>query len=428
MNSTTISNYNTINDELVIMKQNSSCWYAQIKTRSELGFKNNRVRFSTKCKIGVPTFEESFNEAVTFAKNEMNKAAIIHEEGHPLYRLKPTVKQISLKILKEYEKSTLDKSGYINIIKKQIIPLLGDIYIKNLGLNELIEFFENRTGGKSQPQISMVKKAIDDIYIHALRKRIIVQADRPLWKDIKITTTKSKPRLTFRKVDVDSINDNIDSFIGKSTNRKVKANRNLFKFYLQFIENTGTRPGEETTGIKWKHIFQSEYKNEDRATIFLEKGKMGEQNKTRDIHIDREVFKLLTQLYFKKFKSEKEIKFLFKHREEIPINDFMQLKQDHGDEYIFNRSCGKTPIFCDVWDQFRTFLKKNLTEDEFTLYSFRHYFITKKLHQKTDVFKVAKYVGTSSKMIEDYYDGSFSALASEFVIEDLTQEDLNIFE
>ena len=40
----------------------------------------------------------------------------------------------------------------------------------------------------------------------------------------------------------------------------------------------------------------------------------------------------------------------------------MLLKQDHGDKFIFARSCGKIPDYCDVWDQYRTFLKDNLTE------------------------------------------------------------------
>ncbi|WP_274803952.1 tyrosine-type recombinase/integrase [Pseudoalteromonas rhizosphaerae] len=428
-NSFTITPYNIFeNGDLVIFKQTSSNWWAQIKTPPELGFKNNRVRFSTGCKIGTL---ESFIEAVNFAKKRKNKHDVLLEEGLPLSDLKPTVKQVALKVIDEFKKEKLHdktKKGYLRIIENQIIPVLGNCYIKNLGLNELIDFFDQRDTGNSDTQTTMTKTALDRIYVYALKKKMIVQADRPLWKDIKIETTKSKKRLTFRKVDVDSVDKNIDLFIGKSTNKKVKANRNLFKFYIKFIENTGTRPGDETTGIKWKHIFQSEFKNEARTTIFLEKGKMGDRNKTREIHIDRKTYQLLTQLYFKKFKSEKEIAFLFKHANGIPSNDFMQLKQDHGNEYIFARSCGKTPDYCDVWKQYRTFLKKKLTEDKFTLYSFRHYFITKKLHQEIDVYKLAKYVGNSPTMIRDYYDGSFSALASEFVMEDLNQENLNIFE
>jgi hypothetical protein len=132
MSLSTISNYNKVNDELAILKQNSSYWNAQIKTAPELGFKNNRVRFSTKCKIGVPSDEESFNNAVEFAKSVIYRNKVLREEGHPLYRLKPSVKQVALNVLKEYEKSSSDKSRYIHIIENEIIPLLGDLYMKNL--------------------------------------------------------------------------------------------------------------------------------------------------------------------------------------------------------------------------------------------------------------------------------------------------------
>jgi len=427
MSLATITDYNIINDELVILKQNSSRWYAQIKTAPELGFKNNRVRFSTKCKIGVPSDEESFNNAIAFAKTEISRNNVLREEGHPLYRLKPTVKQVALKVLKEYEKSETDKSRYISIIKNQIIPLLGNLYMKNFDLNELFEFFENRTGGKSKTQITMVKRAINDIYVYAIRKKMIVQADRPLWTDIKVKTDKFKTRLTFRKTDIEIIDENIDDFINASTSKTCKINRILFKFYISFIKETGTRPGTETTGIKWKHLFESAYENEKRATVFLEKGKMGEQNKTRDIHIDQATFKLLTQLYFKKVPNIETQRFLLKYSSNgFPISKFMEFKKINADKYVFARGCGKIPDFCDTWKQFREFIKTDLTNKTFTLYSFRHHFITKNLYQKTDVNRLAEHVGNSEAMIRKYYAGCISAAASECVVKDLTQENVSI--
>ena len=301
--------------------------------------------------------------------------------------------------------------------------------MKNLGLNELIEFFENRTGGNSPTQITMVRKAIDEIYIYALRKKMIKQADRPLWKDISRNTDKPKQRLTFRKTDIKDIDNNIDDFINAATTKTCKKNRNLFKFYINFLKLSGARAGLETTGIKWKHLFESKYKNELRATIFLEKGKMGEQNKTRTIHINQTTKNLLINLYMKKIQGTDAKRFLLKYAcSGVPLDKFMEFKKLNNDKYVFARSDGKIPDFCDIWSQFRVYLNDKLTDNELTLYSFRHYFITQKLHQDIDVYKLAKYVGTSPDMIKRYYDASFSALASEFMLEDLNQDNFRIFD
>jgi hypothetical protein len=154
---------------------------------------------------------------------------------------------------------------------------------------------------------------------------------------------------------------------------------------------------------------------------------MGEQNKTRDIHIDQATFKLLTQLYFKKIPNLETQRFLLKHSSNgIPISKFMAFKKINADKYVFARSCGKIPDFGDTWDQFRKFIKKDLTNKAFTLYSFRHYFITKNLYQKTDVNRLAEHVGNSEATIRKYYDSSLSATASECVVKDLKQENVSV--
>jgi len=433
MNSTTITNYNKVNDELTIMQQNSSYWYAQLKTKPELGFKSNRVRFSTKCRIGEPNFEDSFNKAVNFAEKKLSEYKVLIKEGHTPSFIKPTVQQIALKVLKEYEKSILDKSGYINIIKNQIIPLLGNIDIKDLGLDEVISFFENRSGGRSQTQTTMTKTAIDDIFIYALRKNMITQVNRPSWKDVKIVINKARKRLAFRETDIDYINSNIDNFIKAANSKTCNENRRLFKYYINFLKRTGTRAGSETTKIKWKHFFEHTLPNENRASIFLEKGKMGEQDKTRTIHISQTTSSLLINLYLRKIPEINAKKFLLKYSSTgAPLDKFMELKQKKSDEYIFARSCGKTPDFCDIWKQFRAFIKTNSLEkfsnENLTLYSFRHYFITQEILKKKDIGQLARYVGNSEYMIRKYYDGSYSAAASESIVIDLTPQNFSIFD
>jgi len=61
-----IKDYNRINSNLAIMKQNSSYWYTQIKTPANLGISANRKRISTGFKVGTI---DDFLSAVTFGKN-----------------------------------------------------------------------------------------------------------------------------------------------------------------------------------------------------------------------------------------------------------------------------------------------------------------------------------------------------------------------
>ncbi len=102
-----INEYNIINDNLVIMKQNSAYWYAQIKTPPELGILNNRKRISTRIKIGTI---ENYYKAVAFGLKLVSKNEILQEEGLPLFDIKPTVKSIALKVIEEIKKLKINKN------------------------------------------------------------------------------------------------------------------------------------------------------------------------------------------------------------------------------------------------------------------------------------------------------------------------------
>ncbi|TOP17888.1 hypothetical protein CGH21_24175, partial [Vibrio parahaemolyticus] len=61
----------------------------------------------------------------------------------------------------------------------------------------------------------------------------------------------------------------------------------------------------------------------------------------------------------------------------------------------------KKPDFSKIFEQF---VEHSKIDSIYTLYSFRHTYITNKLFNKTDIYLLAKHCGTSVAMIEQYYD------------------------
>ena len=110
---------------------------------------------------------------------------------------------------------------------------------------------------------------------------------------------------------IDFINSSIQNFIDASRNKITKENREIFKFYVEFLRTTGVRTGEEATGILWKHIFISKAKN-DRVVIKIEKGKNAKgKNKTREICIDQQTIENLMKLLMFQTGYNKSVKNTF---------------------------------------------------------------------------------------------------------------------
>ncbi|MGB0835569.1 MAG: tyrosine-type recombinase/integrase [Psychrobium sp.] len=409
-----ITDYNVINDDLVIMKQNSAYWYAQVKTPPELGIPDNRKRVSTKIKIG--TLEDYYN-AVAFGLKLVAKHQVLQEEGLPLFDIKPTVKSVALKVIKEIEQMKIKRKthkDYIRILEKEIIPQLGHLYFKDLQIKELKEFYHNKKA-KSQTRITLTNTTFDKLFFYAVEHKIINQRDKPEFKRIKIEKEITNEQVIFRESDFELINENYESFINNATNRKSKENRELLKLYIEFLKNTGIRSGEETK-IKWKDIYQSG----DRIVISLKKGKMGERKKSRDIAIDKPTFKLLVALLRKRMKIDNPLKeeskdYVFHYQMFFSFMKSMKVEN----EYIFQRTDNIYPNFLDSFNQLKEHLKDRLSDDKLTLYSFRHYFITDRLLNGIDIYKLAKYVGNSVEVIQKSYSKVTSRLASEHVVKDL---------
>lgn len=431
-----ITKHNKIPDtKLVVIEQNSSKWWVQVPTPPELGLPHNRKRLSTGIKIEG---KKSFLEACRFGLRLIYKNEILETEGMPLFELKPTVKSIALKVIEEIKNLKIKKkthTDYIRVIEKEIIPQLGNLYFKDLGIRELKEFFNNKKA-KSSTRITITKTAFEKMFDYAIENKIIQQRDKPELNKIKIEKEESEEKVIFRESDFELINSNINSFIDESPKAIVKETRILFKFYMNFLKTTGIRAGKEATGIKWKDLFISK-SNKERMVISVKKGKMEEKKKSREIAIDKETIEnLINLLRFKvPYKNEMYAKVLRKDHTKSPIMARDLMVEHKGliefikdckieNEYIFSRKDKKIPTYESTFAQFKNFIDDRFSDDNLTLYSYRHYFITDRLLNNVEIYKLAKYCGNSVEMIEKHYSKVTSRLASEHVIKDLN---LDIF-
>lgn len=425
--------FNTIpKTKIKIFKQNSSKWWMQIPTPPELGFSNNRKRLKTEIKIDG---KKSFLEACRFALRTVYKNEIKKEEGLPLFELKPTVKSIALQTIKAYQEKKIQKTtyvDYIRVLEKELIPQFGDTYIQNFRRKEIFAFFHQRES-KSSTRASVALTAINALLDYAVDSNAIRQGDKPKISKKELDVEISEEHESFRDSDLKLINENYQSFIDSSRNKKTKEIREIFFFYMKFLKTTGVRTGEETK-ILWKDIFISKAKN-NRIVLKICNGKIAKSRKIkREICLDQETIENLIKLLyfqtgfndkvkdtFKKFDIKSKVSYGetdFKHENLIEMIKLFKLEK----KYIFERKDGKYPVFLESFNQLKKFLDNRLSSEKLTLYSFRHYFITDRLINEVDSFQLAKYCGTSVAMIEDYYAKVRARMSSEHMKKNLDLE------
>jgi len=447
-----IGKYNPIPEsKLVVLKQNSSKWWIQIPTPKEMGITGNRKRLPTDLTVYLADEpskydKKSFLAACRLGLKTIYDNDILQKRGLPLFELKPTVKSISLKVIEKIE-SIKNKKGihgdYIRVLEKEIIPQLGNLYLQDLRLKEITEFFKNKQYSSSTT-ITVARTVFDKIFNYAELNNLILTRDRPSLSKLEIEVDQKTEYVSFIDDDIEIILKNMQSFINNTDNKIAKENRELFRFYTSFLKTTGIRAGKEATGILWKDIYNSK-SGSDRVVVKIAKGKIAKsKGRTRNIRIDKETIENLMKLLlfqtgfnsqvektFNKFSIDAPVSYGgvgLKHNELVKFIKMLKL----DNKPIFARKIQKKvsingkindqfviPIFGDCFKQLKPFLGEQLSDDDLVLYSYRHYFITDKLINGMEPLNIALYCGTSVEMIEKHYSKVKAERASEFVIKDL---------
>ena len=284
--------------------------------------------------------------------------------------------------------------GYIEKIKINIIPYLGNYPMQSLDRLILQEYFSDLTTGNerksikkySSKTIKEIKSILNMAFSDAEIDKIIKFNPIPTIRTPKVEKKKKKPTI---------------SPVEQQEFIKIMLSEQNGLCYI-FIINTGVRPGE-SSGLKWKHY------NYEESNVKVR------DNYGKITYYDEN---------FKKIKSsyeEKDLKTLSSYRT-IPLQKWLnQLmyaymlyimkkkgyikKEQLDDEYIFVNSLGNALSSDYLWDTLDKILKRHNFK-HLSVYDLRHLFATRCVDVNIPINQIQQYLGHAmASTTMDYYVG-----------------------
>ena len=366
-------------DVVLYRRENSEKWQARYK----LGDKKWH-RISTK--------ERNVDYAGKVACEAYDRARFLADEDIVITSKKfGAVAKVVVKQLQD----ELDGGGgksvyytYIAVINKYLIPFFEKYNVNGIDYEALTKFdkWREEAMGK-KPRASTITNhntALNRVLEYAINMGFMSKVHLPSLQNEGI---KSEPRPAFNKTEYKSLTSFMTTWCKKGHTQKTKDMREMLRDYVLVLANTGMRHGTEALGLKWKDIH---WINTDgqRFLQFTVNGKTGERtliarHSTQD-YLERLQLRnpAISKLSFDGLIKKRVDDFVFKLRDGTTTENlgatFRHLMRDSG----LNK--GKN---------------KNLT-----LYSLRHtYAHFAILEEGIDIYKLSKQMGTSVKMIEQYY-------------------------
>lgn len=282
--------------------------------------------------------------------------------------------------------------GYIEKIRTNIIPYLGDYPMQSLDRLILQEYFSDLTTGNekkgikkySPKTIKEIKSILNMAFTDAEIDKIIKFNPIPTIRTPKVQRKKKKPTISPAE------QQQLIEILLSETNGLC---------YI-FIMNTGVRPGENG-GMKWKH-----YSYED-ANVKVR------DNYGKVTYYDDNFEKIESKF------EEKDLKTPSSYRN-IPLQKWLNnmmyaymhyIMQQRGytkkeqldDEYIFMNSLGHALSSDYLWDTLDKILKRNNFK-HLSVYQLRHLFATRCIDVNIPVNQIKQYLGHAlASTTMDYY-------------------------
>jgi integrase len=189
-------------------------------------------------------------------------------------------------------------------------------------------------------------------------------------------------RPAFTAEEYKKLRSGISVWIKEAKNEKWRQTRLLLRDYVRILAGSGMRVGEANS-LKWRDVVMFTDGNGNFNYMFKVRGKTGE----RTVIPSHSCYKYINEL-----------------KERYP--------NAKSDDLVFRMPSG-SPIKTLI-DQFKVLLKRvglfqNSAGEQYTLYSLRHFYAVNQLRQGIPVYDLAKNMGTSVAVIEQYYGKSATA-------------------
>lgn len=299
------------------------------------------------------------------------------------------VNDIVFKVLNELENKRA-KLGiyrdYQTVFKNYIIPFFEDVDLNDFTTKKVKLYFEDKNLSVTRKNIN--KTCFNMIFDYLLEEKIVKKNDIPELPKVK--SQKIQTREPFSNSDLKVILEHLPDFYkiqsgNRKPNFKTVEYRKILYYYFIFLLETGVRCGEEVTNLQFNFI----ERENTNYFVCIKKGKTERYSNGRKIALSGIAVNSLL-----------EIAKIQNPELNINIDNFLNIKK-----IILESSFGVVTEYSDIFKQFTDYLKSNnYIKNHYTLYSCRHYYITKRLSQGVDIYLISKYVGNSVEMIESHYD------------------------
>jgi len=398
-----------IERELVVYKrERSAVWQCRFKIA------DTWQRASTK--------ERDLAKAIRKAHEIRMEAEIRRRSNLPVVtRRFRDVARLAVKRMEDEIEAGNGKSiyeDYISAIKVYLIPILGNRSITNINYEAIEHLTAERIKlMKKVPAASTLMNhnaALNKVFDEAVLRNFMPEIARP-----KLDTKgkKGNRHPAFDLKEVQAVLNNFDAWIAKGKTSESRERRQVMKYYVAMLIDTGARPGKELMELKWKQIRFSlhpilistdqKYVDDDgeegqiqladlRRTVELTvTGKTG----TRQMIGRLPTVKVLVSIAKEHYGVENSI-----------TDPLAGVATPNNEDYVLRTKTGKI----DPSQSFQKMLEDYLgehnllydpaTEQNRVFYSFRHTYATLALtYDKVPIHTLAKQMGTSVGMIEKHY-------------------------
>jgi len=290
-------------------------------------------------------------------------------------------------------------SSYISVIERYFLPYFGERHLETLTATDIAQFeaWRNR-------QMQKIPKASTLNTFAAAWTKLLDTGIRKGWISERATVPrlstrgeKSTPRPAFSKDEVDQLLAYLETWSTGGIKPAGKEMRLLLRDYIEILLLTGIRHGTEAMGLCWNHLewHESERKKYLRLWVAGKTGGRWLIAKHRAVAVFERLAARQRDLGGKSFET------LLESRQKQQVFRFSTGYQPHSLNAAFTRLMRESGLLKGPSGQNRT------------LYSLRHTYATQELLAGTDIHTLARQLGNSAQMIEQYYSKLTATLAAE---------------
>lgn len=281
-----------------------------------------------------------------------------------------------------------------------------DVKLKELERTDCENYFLERTKGKKKLAVSSTTIANEQATINAMMKWLYKRNETYIdgfdFKKLPKTDKgeEANRRNTFTDAEVERIVKALDDYI-KTAEKDLKGEGNVQKavsgYYLGVSLISGLRRGEQLQ-LRWTEIDNDlGYREEGRKNELVKIKVRGETSKVRQTR--RFIVKDEAKYFEGLMKLQIKLLELGKVAESKRLATL-------GDRLVFSTN-GETAITARAigyhFDKIIALAKVSTNDRDLVPYSFRHYFITKRVNSNLPIASIAEMCGTSITQIEKTY-------------------------